>query len=116
MDDYEDTARVFAELAKALGHCASVATTASAALAIAQSERLDIAFLDISLGIDDGIDVGRRIRAARVGEQLKLIAMSGYADAMSRCEPGVFDGFLLKPVPIVQFERWLTLAGDARQS
>ncbi|WP_413197570.1 response regulator [Pararobbsia alpina] len=107
VDDYEDTAQVFAQLAEALGHQACVAITADAALRIASTTPPDLIFLDISLGLQDGIEVGRRIRADPGAQDCKIVAMSGYADVMSRCEPALFDGFLLKPVRISQLERWL---------
>ena len=59
----------------------------------------------------NGIELGRRLRQRFPPTQLRLIALSGYADADIRdaCLAAGFDAYLVKPGDIPQLER---LIGD----
>lgn len=107
VDDYADIADVFSQIAEAHGHKSVIATSAEEAINVVAEQCPDLVFLDISLGIADGIEVCRTMRRHCPPSKCRIVAMSGYAEAKLQCEPDLFDGFLLKPIPMDEFEGWL---------
>jgi DNA-binding NarL/FixJ family response regulator len=55
-----------------------VASTSSDALAIAESERPDIALVDVDLGAESGLDVARALAACQ--DPVPVILISAYAE------------------------------------
>jgi CheY-like chemotaxis protein len=61
----------------------------------------------------DGIELGRRLRERFPAAQLRLIALSGYAEAAVRdaCLSAGFDAYVVKPGDIPEWERLIGGAG-----
>jgi len=99
VEDDDDAREVLGELIMALGHHAVSAATASEALRCAGETPLDLALIDLSLGGTDGCDVAREIRKVEQGATIRLVALTGYSDDLTRktaAEAG-FDDFIVKP-------------------
>jgi CheY-like chemotaxis protein len=99
VDDDEDLREVLGDLLLALGHRALQASTAMEAVECAQQNTLDVALIDLGLPGDDGYEVARRIRNTMAGAGIRLVALTGSSDELSRrsAEAAGFDDFLVKP-------------------
>jgi DNA-binding response OmpR family regulator len=76
-----------------------VAHDGAEALRCAERELPELALIDLALPVLDGLSVGRALRA-RFGEEVQLIAVTGYGrdqDRRAAREAG-FCGYLIKPV------------------
>jgi len=100
VDDNEDAATTMATLLDALGHVPVVAHDGPSALQLLETERVDIAVLDIGLPVMDGYELAQRIRARDGRKSLRLIALTGYGQAEDRVKSAAhgFDEHLVKPV------------------
>jgi CheY-like chemotaxis protein/two-component sensor histidine kinase len=99
VDDDVDSAQLLAELLRANGHRVDVAHDGAEALRCAERELPELALIDLALPVLDGLSVGRALRA-RFGEEVQLIAVTGYGrdqDRRAAREAG-FCGYLIKPV------------------
>ena len=99
VDDDVDAREVLGELIGALGHHPLQASSAQEAVACAERTRVDVALIDLGLPGADGYEVARRIRSTIAGNGIRLVALTGYSDDLSRrsaTEAG-FDDFLVKP-------------------
>jgi CheY-like chemotaxis protein len=100
VDDNQDAADSLAMLLRLAGQEIRLANDGPTALSVADSFRPEVVMLDIGLPGLDGYEVARRLRKRPGGENLLLIALTGYGQAedqrLSR-EAG-FDHHLVKPV------------------
>ena len=83
----------------------------------ARALRPDVVFLDISLPGLDGYQVAARLRGEPELGQTRLVAVTGYGrdEDRRRSREAGFDGHLVKPVDLAEFERVLAGTGaDAR--
>lgn len=99
-DDNKDAAWALTKLLQAVGHRTLLASSGEEAVDKASHERPDVAILDIGMPDLDGIEVARRIRAMPQGEQVLLIALTGWGGETIRhrvLDHG-FDVHLTKPV------------------
>jgi CheY-like chemotaxis protein len=116
--DVRETLRLLLEL---LGHEVDLAEDGLAGLDAALRMRPDVALIDLGLPRLDGYDVARRIRAAREGEGITLVALTGYGQPHDRrraSEAG-FDAYVVKPIDRDALERALTVragVGDTTAS
>ncbi len=113
-DDNEDAAASLAMFLEMAGHETRVAPDGAQALAIAQTFLPHVAVLDIAMPILDGLGVARALRALPQGEQLLLLALSGFgqdADKRRSVDAG-FDAHLVKPVDLEELEK--TIAANRR--
>jgi CheY-like chemotaxis protein/two-component sensor histidine kinase len=102
VDDNVDAAQTLHEILAMLGHEAAIAHGGMAALDLARSFQPDIAVLDIGLPTMDGYELARRLRELPGGDELRLIAITGYgqeADRVRAHEAG-FDHHLVKPIAL----------------
>jgi PAS domain S-box-containing protein len=102
VDDNVDAAQTLHEFLSTLGHEAAIAHDGMAALDLARSFQPDIAVLDIGLPRMDGYELARQLRALPGGDELRLIAVTGYgqeADRVRVHEAG-FDHHLVKPIAL----------------
>jgi PAS domain S-box-containing protein len=100
VDDNEDAAEWLATVLRLNGHETHVAHDGLEAISSAEQIRPDAVLLDIGLPRLDGYEVCRRIRAQVWGQDLLLIALTGWGqeeDRQKSREAG-FDTHLVKPV------------------
>ena len=98
VDDNEDAAESLATLLQQAGHQVSVAHEGGTALAIAESERPRVVFLDIGLPGMDGYEICKQLRRAGHDDAL-IVALTGYGqeEDRARTRAAGFDGHLVKP-------------------
>jgi CheY-like chemotaxis protein len=112
VDDNVDAGDSMVALVGAWGHTAKVARDASEALALAVDFKPDTALVDIGLPGMNGYEIARRWRATPEGQNLTLVAMTGYGRAEDRAEAreAGFDVHLVKPAELAELEN--LLAGE----
>lgn len=112
VDDDEDARDVLGELVAAFGHRPLRASSASEALDHAERHTVDLALIDIGLPGTDGYEVARRIRRVARGASVKLVALTGYSDEVTRRQAAAagFDAFLVKPAHASALEALLVAA------
>ena len=100
VDDNRDSTESLAVLLQMARHEAHLAFDGEQAFETARQVRPDIVLLDLGLPKLDGFEVARRIRAEPWGNQIVLIALTGWgqeSDRQRSREAG-FDHHLVKPV------------------
>jgi CheY-like chemotaxis protein len=110
VDDNADAAESLAQIVELFGHSADVAHDGPAALARARAQPPDFVFCDIGLPGMSGYDVVRAMRGDAALRDVRVFAVSGYAQADDRrraAEAG-FDGHLPKPSDPDEIERILS--------
>ena len=75
-----------------------------------ESQKLDVALVDIDLPALDGYQLARRIRSSRDHDSVFLIALTGHGRAEDErlAEEAGFDAHLVKPLDYGTLERLLT--------
>ena len=84
VDDNRDAAKSLAMLLKCLGSEVSVAHDGPAALRALEDYRPAIMLLDIGMPEMDGYEVARRVRQSATGQDLALIALTGWGQEDDR--------------------------------
>jgi signal transduction histidine kinase/CheY-like chemotaxis protein len=99
-DDNRDAAETLAIILRLEGHDVELAHDGAAALQSFAARRPDVALLDIGMPRADGYEVARRIRADPAGVDVKLIAITGWAQEAdkARSRDAGFDHHLTKPI------------------
>lgn len=108
-DDNADAAHTLSALLQMAGHQVLKARDGVEAVKIALRERPDAAILDIGMPKLSGYDVAERLRMEAWGQEMILIALTGYgapAD-VERARGSGFDHHFLKPVTFDQLMRVL---------
>jgi len=102
VDDNRDAAASLAMLLDIDGHQTSTANDGAAALAAIRERRPDLVLLDIGLPLLNGYEVCRRVRAEPWGNEVTLIALTGWGqdEDRERSRAAGFDGHLVKPVDL----------------
>ena len=100
VDDNVDMATGLAELLEMYGHTVKTEHDGPSALTAAERFRPEVVLLDLGLPGMDGYEVAHRLRTAKDGERLRLIAISGYGQDRDRRRSMAvgFDHHLVKPV------------------
>ena len=95
--DARETLRLLLELE---GHRVATAETGQRAIELALEKKFTVALIDIGLPDLDGYQVARRIRASTVGDQMLLIALTGYGqpEDVRRALAAGFNAHVVKPV------------------
>ncbi len=98
-DDAADLRELVAELLRMKGHEVFVCEDGAAAIKVIADERPDVALIDIGLPEMDGYEVARRVRRAASEKRVRLIAMTGYGQAVDRqnAMQAGFDAHIVKP-------------------
>jgi NtrC-family two-component system response regulator AlgB len=97
VDDEPSLRRTVRITLESLGHTVAEAPSGRAALTLASRERFDLAFLDLRLGRETGLDVLQALREA--APDLGVVLMTAYASietAVEALRRGAFD-YLPKP-------------------
>jgi CheY-like chemotaxis protein len=109
-DDNEDAAMSLALILSMLGHETRTANDGLEAIEIAEQFQPDVVLLDIGMPKLNGYETARRLRQKARGEQLLLVALTGWGQESDRQRSSAagFDSHLIKPVDVAQIERLLT--------
>jgi CheY-like chemotaxis protein len=107
-DDIRESLRLLLELC---GHDAETAADGASGLQCLLAAPPDVALIDIGLPGLSGYEVARALRDRLPHEPVRLIAVTGYGQAVDRerALAAGFDGHLLKPIALEALERELAL-------
>ncbi|NVB77445.1 MAG: response regulator [Kofleriaceae bacterium] len=97
-DDAADLRELVADLLRIKGHDVTVVEDGPSAVRVIQSQKPDVALIDIGLPDMDGYEVARTLRQ-QMKEHVRLIAMTGYGQATDRAAAlqAGFDAHIVKP-------------------
>jgi CheY-like chemotaxis protein len=109
VEDSADSREVLAELLQLLGHQVLTAADGPEALRLAQEQMPETFVVDMGLPGMDGYQVARALRQLPGGEQLLLIALTGYGtlEDKERAREAGYDAHLTKPADIDELQRLL---------
>ncbi|HEX2539873.1 MAG TPA: CHASE3 domain-containing protein [Caldimonas sp.] len=115
VDDNEDSADSLVMLLALEGHEPHVARDGPEALQRAAALRPEAVLLDIGLPGLNGYEVCKRLRAEPWGEEMAIIAVTGWGqdEDRRRSASAGFDGHLVKPATLADVSRALARAIDA---
>jgi len=113
VDDNRDVAESLALLLRATGHDVEVAHDGLEAVEAAARYAPDVVLLDIGMPRQDGYAACRRIREHRWGQDMRIVALTGWGqdDDRRKIEEAGFDGHLVKPVEPSVLLGWLAERG-----
>ena len=117
VDDNLDAVTTMKLLLEIRGFEAATAANGPEALRLLPEFLPDVILLDIGLPGMDGYEIARRVRRMETGEEVKIIATTGYAhdeDRQLATEAG-FDYHLTKPVNFKTLEELLNRIRAARR-
>jgi PAS domain S-box-containing protein len=109
IEDNVDSAETLAAMLDVLGHEAHIAHDGMAGLELFSRLKPSAVLLDIGLPGISGFEVAERLRASKSGNDVKIIALTGYGSESDR-ERGKaagFDHHLIKPVDFDVLEKLL---------
>jgi len=108
-DDNQDAAMSLALILSMSGHETRTANDGLEAIEIAEHFQPDVVLLDIGMPKLNGYETARRLRQKARGDQLLLIALTGWGQESDRIRSRAagFDSHLIKPVDVAQIERLL---------
>jgi len=100
VDDNRDAADTLVLLVEALGAVVRVAYDGAGALEVVPAFNPDVMLLDLGMPGMDGYEVARRIRQLPDGQDIQLIAVTGWGEEKDRqlTRDAGFDHHLVKPV------------------
>ena len=109
VDDNEDARTSLAELLQLLGYPVWTANDGVDALEKAESLCPDLVFMDVGMPRMDGIEAARHLRAQANGDQLLLVALTGWGQDIDRrrTDDAGFDTHLVKPVELDALQKVL---------
>lgn len=109
VDDDDDSAESLARLVQVLGHVGLTADDGPSAIESVRGFRPRIVLLDIGLPGMSGYEVARQIRELPEGQDVILVAVTGWDDAEARqraLEAG-FQHHVVKPVDVQKLRKIL---------
>jgi CheY-like chemotaxis protein len=114
IEDNVDGRESMRELLEIWGHRVDLAETGPEGVEKALAIQPDLALIDIGLPGFDGNEVARRIRLVYEGDQITLVAMTGYGqpEDRRRALQAGFDAYLVKPVDPAELSRLLSVVKD----
>lgn len=117
VDDNRDALAMLSRLLQMLGHQVETAYDGAEAVQRTSESPFDAVFMDIGMPIMNGYEAARRIRAQSGGENLLLVATTGWAQDQDRqaSRSAGFDHHLVKPVNLTAIERVLAPAAPQLQ-
>jgi PAS domain S-box-containing protein len=107
VDDNADTATSLAMLLELAGHEVESANDGVEALLVAERFRPRLILMDLGMPRLDGYSTARQMRLSPWGDEVKLIALTGWGHAADRqrTHEAGFDAHLVKPVDLVVLEQ-----------
>ena len=108
-DDNRDAADSLAFMLRLAGHEVRIAYDGQQAIDMAETFRPALALLDIGMPRLDGYETARRLRGRPCGEDMLLVALTGWGqpDDRNRSLAAGFDHHVVKPVDPSMLERLL---------
>jgi PAS domain S-box-containing protein len=118
VDDSEDSVESLALLLGIWGHDVTTARDGAGALDLVSRKPPHVVLLDIGLPGISGYEVAKRIRAREGGEDIVLVALTGYGQAEDRrrAKEAGFTVHLVKPVVPEALQRLLASIEPAKES
>ncbi len=112
VEDNADAREMLRQLLALDGHEVHEARDGPGGVTVALEVQPDVALIDLGLPGLDGWEVARRIRAARGGGEIFLVALTGYGqpEDHGRSRDAGFDAHLVKPVGPADLARIFTHA------
>ena len=109
VEDNVDARDSLAVLLELLGHRVTATDSGGAALSSIRSSLPRLALIDIGLPDMDGLALARAIRDAPGGDNIRLIALTGYGspEDQERTAQSGFDAHLIKPLDLEMLEKML---------
>ncbi len=100
VEDHDDSRAGLRVLLELDGHKVAEANDGAQALATTLIFRPHVALIDIGLPGTDGYEVARQIRASSEGQEIVLVALTGYGqpEDRERAMKAGFNAHLLKPI------------------
>jgi CheY-like chemotaxis protein len=116
VDDNEDSAKSLTTLLAMNGNPTRVAFNGAAALIAAEQFRPEVVLLDIGMPKMNGLDAARRIREQPWGQDMLLIALTGWGQDTDRhrTHDAGFDAHLVKPVDHIELMKVLASLSTKR--
>ena len=107
VDDNLDSAESMAMMLTLSGHDVATAHDGLEGLRLAQEFQPDVVLLDLGMPRLDGYEAARSIRQQPWGQQMLLVALTGWGQAEDkrRSREAGFDAHLVKPVDFVALEK-----------
>lgn len=118
VDDSVDAAESLAMLLRLWGHEVVVAHDGPTALRAAETQRPEVALLDISLPGMDGYELARQMRSQSDLGRTVLVAMTGWGqeEDRRRSQAAGFAHHMVKPVELMELQELLAQAQPTRTS
>lgn len=104
VEDHQDSAELMAELLESHGHSVAIATTASAALELANGREFDLVVSDVGLPDASGYELMKELRERHAMKGIAITGSSG-EDAEQLGRAAGFSMHLTKPVSIRRLEQ-----------
>jgi signal transduction histidine kinase/ActR/RegA family two-component response regulator len=117
VEDQADVRDMLAELLRLDGHDVHLAADGPSGIERIREVRPDVALVDIGLPGLDGYEVARAVRAQPGGEEVTLVALTGYGqtgNGLPRAARAGFAHHLIKPVHYESLARLLSRQGRSR--
>jgi signal transduction histidine kinase len=110
VDDNQDAALSLKDFLETCGHAVDIAHDGERGRDLILHERPHVAFVDLGLPKLDGFEVARQVRSAGLGQDTRLVALTGYGDPETRKRAAAagFDAHLVKPVEMSELERLIS--------
>lgn len=107
VEDSQPTRELLSEMVRMQGHVVVAASDGKSALALAQENPIDIAFVDQHMPGTHGADVARQLRALPTTRGARLVALS--ANLFQTQDAPDFDAVRTKPLTLAQLQQELAL-------
>jgi PAS domain S-box-containing protein len=114
VDDNRDAADSLQRLLDLMGHDVQVVRDGLAAVEAAAEMKPDIILLDLGLPMLNGFEVCRRIRQSAEGDQIMIVAQTGWGqeEDRRRSKEAGFDFHLVKPIDSTALQKLMELHGS----
>jgi two-component system, OmpR family, sensor kinase len=113
VDDNQDAVLSLKDFLETCGHAVDIAHDGEEGRDLILHERPHVAFVDLGLPKLDGFEVARQVRRAGLGQDTRLVALTGYGDpeTRKRAVDAGFDAHVVKPVEMDELERLIGKGG-----